>query len=41
MIMTVIIIIIIIIIIPGKHEINELQKTAALGTVHIKREVLR
>jgi len=26
--------------IPGKHEINELQKTAILGTTHIKREVL-
>jgi len=26
--------------IPGKHEIKELQKTAALCTAHILREVL-
>ena len=26
--------------IPGKHEVNELQKTAILGTVHILRKVL-
>jgi hypothetical protein len=25
----------------GKHDINELQKTAILGTAHILREVLR
>ena len=25
---------------PGKHEVNELQKTAILGTAHILREVL-
>jgi len=26
--------------IPGKHEINELQKTAILGTAHILWKVL-
>jgi hypothetical protein len=26
--------------IPGKHEVNELQKTAILGTVRILRKVL-
>jgi hypothetical protein len=26
--------------IPGKHEIDELQKTAILGTAHILRKVL-
>ena len=26
--------------IPGKHEIKELQKTAVLGTIYIKRKVL-
>jgi hypothetical protein len=26
--------------IPGKHEIEELQKTAILGTAHILRKVL-
>ena len=26
--------------IPGKHEVNELQKTAILGTAHILRKVL-
>jgi hypothetical protein len=26
--------------IPGKHEIEELQKTAVLGTAHILRKVL-
>jgi len=26
--------------IPGKHEINELQKTAIFGTAHILRKVL-
>ena len=26
--------------IPGKHEANELQKTAILGTAHIVRKVL-
>jgi len=26
--------------IPGKHEFNELQKTAILGTAHILRKVL-
>ena len=26
--------------IPGKHEVKELQKTAILGTAHIRREVL-
>jgi hypothetical protein len=26
--------------IPGKHEINELQKTAILNTTHILRKVL-
>jgi hypothetical protein len=26
--------------IPGKHSIDLLQKTAALGTSHIKRKVL-
>ena len=26
--------------IPGNHEINELQKTAILGTAHILRKVL-
>ena len=26
--------------IPGKHEVEELQKTAILGTAHILRKVL-
>ena len=26
--------------IPGNHEVNELQKTAILGTAHILRKVL-
>jgi len=26
--------------IPGKHEVNELQKTAIMGTAHILRKVL-
>ena len=26
--------------IPGKHEVNKLQKTAILGTTHILRKVL-
>jgi hypothetical protein len=26
--------------IPGKHELNELQQTATLGTAHILRKVL-
>jgi len=26
--------------IPGKHEVNELQKTVILGTAHILRKVL-
>ena len=26
--------------IPGKHEVNELQTTAILGTAHILRKVL-
>jgi hypothetical protein len=26
--------------IPGKHDINELQKTAVLSTAHILRKVL-
>ena len=26
--------------IPGKHEVNELQKTAILGTAHTLRKVL-
>ena len=26
--------------IPGKYEVNELQKTAILGTAHILRKVL-
>jgi hypothetical protein len=26
--------------VPGKHDIKELQKTAALGTAHILRKVL-
>jgi len=26
--------------IPGKHEVNELQKTSILGTAHILRKVL-
>ena len=26
--------------IPGKHEVKELQKTAILGTAHIRRKVL-
>jgi len=26
--------------IPGKHEVNELQKTAILGTAHILRKVV-
>jgi hypothetical protein len=26
--------------IPGKHDVEELQKTAILGTVHIHRKVL-
>jgi len=26
--------------IPGKHEVKELQKTATLGTAHIRRKVL-
>jgi hypothetical protein len=36
----IIIIIIIIINIPGNHEVQELQKTAILGTAHILRKVL-
>jgi len=27
--------------IPGKHEVEELQKTAILGTAHILRKVLK
>jgi hypothetical protein len=27
--------------IPGKHSIDSLQKTAVLGTAHIKRKVLQ
>ena len=26
--------------IPGKHEVNELQQTAIMGTVHILRKAL-
>jgi hypothetical protein len=26
--------------IPGNHEVKELQKTAILGTVHIRRKML-
>ena len=26
--------------VPGKHEVEELQKTATLGTAHILRKVL-
>ena len=26
--------------VPGNHEVNELQKTAILGTAHILRKVL-
>jgi hypothetical protein len=27
--------------VPGKHSVDSLQKTAVLGTSHIKREVLQ
>ena len=27
--------------IPGNHEVKELQKTAILGTAHIRRRVLK